>query len=65
MISLPLNLQNKLLTQVHDELVFKGLEESEKKLVAECMCDVKPYKLRVEYGSGSTWWNAFEAKENK
>lgn len=65
MVSMPDNLQDKMITQVHDELVFKGLETKEKELVAEVMCDVKPFKLRVEYGSGKNWWEAFQDKENK
>jgi DNA polymerase I-like protein with 3'-5' exonuclease and polymerase domains len=54
-----------MMTQVHDELVFKGLEPSEVSLIETAMCDVKPFQLRVEYGSGKTWWEAFENKENK
>jgi len=63
MTNLPIILQDKLITQVHDEKVFKGLENDEKKLVEEIMCDVKPFKLRVESGSGKNWWEAFEDKE--
>jgi DNA polymerase I len=65
MVSLPRKIQDKLITQVHDELVFKGLESYEKPIIAEAMCEVKPFKLRVEYGSGYNWWQAFLDKEKK
>jgi DNA polymerase I len=63
MVNLPLSLQNKLMVQVHDELVFRGLDETEKKLIAEMMCDFKPFDLRVGYGSGENWWKAYQQKE--
>jgi len=65
MINLPNSISNKMICQVHDELVFMGLEENEKKVISEIMCDFSPYKLRVDSGSGKNWWEAYEAKENK
>jgi len=48
-----------MITQVHDELVFAGLEPKEEKIVEEAMCDFRPYKLKVSHGSGRNWWKAF------
>ena len=62
-INLPRDLQEKLIIQVHDELVFRGLLPGDIKRIEDCMCDTKPYKLRVEYGSGKTWSEAFDRKE--
>lgn len=63
MVNLPYHLQEKLISQVHDELVFINLEPREKEVIREAMCDFHPYKLQVESGSGPTWWNAFAQKE--
>jgi DNA polymerase-1 len=65
LVSLPVSIQDKVITQVHDELVCIRLEPQEKALVEEAMCDVKPFKLRVEYGSGTNWWLASQSKDNK
>ncbi|MFH1668256.1 MAG: DNA polymerase, partial [Candidatus Komeilibacteria bacterium] len=50
MVNLPFAIQDKMITQVHDELVFAGLEPKEEKIVEEVMCDFRPYKLKVSHG---------------
>jgi DNA polymerase I len=68
MINLPLELQNKLMIQVHDELVFRNLTKEEQIEAERIMIDFKDYDLSVGFGTGSNWWKAFlnkEAKEGK
>jgi len=65
MVGLPVELQNKLMVQVHDELVFKDLKEDEKIYIEKAMCNFKPYELSVGYGSGKTWFAAYMDKEHK
>lgn len=65
LVNLPIYIQDKVMSQVHDEIVFNGLSEEDKKLVGEILCDFKPFKLRYEMGSGNSWWAAYQDKEKK
>jgi len=65
MVNLPFEIQDKMFLQVHDELVFSGLNEEDKQIIKKTMCNFKPYKLKVDSGSGNNLWEAFLDKERK
>ena len=59
MITLPRNIQKRLVLNVHDELDFEDLEDNEIGIVAECMKDFGlRVPLRVKIGMGHDWWEA-------
>lgn len=59
MISLPKDIQRRLLLQVHDELLFEDIEPDEVKIIRECMTDFNfKVRLKATIGVGKNWWEA-------
>jgi len=61
MISLPKSIQERMLIQVHDELLFENITSDEANIIRECMTDFNlKVPLKVNIGIGPNWWEASE-----